>query len=155
MISSHTHWRRREREKNDAKKRVERKTWQNFGRDERFWVRRALLLFLRANERTNDRTSSDNKSFSLSLSLDFISKKKTRVCSFFVRACLWDRWRSRYFLVFFQSKTFLLFLFKKAVKKHQERERETLLFKNLLYYKSNPRKNATEEEEEEEEEEEL
>ena len=34
---THTkHRRRREREKNDAKKSVERKTWQNFGRDEPF-----------------------------------------------------------------------------------------------------------------------
>jgi hypothetical protein len=144
MISSHTHRRRR---RGREKRREKESGTKNVAK---FWARqtflRRALLFLHANDRTTERALIIN--LSLSLSLDFISKKRQERS--FVRVCLWDR--SRYFLVFFQSKTFLLFLFKKAVKKHQERERETLLFKNLLYYKSNPRKNATEEEEEEEEE---
>ena len=146
---THTQKKKRKREKRREKESGTKNVAKFWAR--RTFLRRALLLFLHANERTNerttDRTSSDNKSFSLSLSLDFISKKRQE-CSFFVRACLWDR--SRYFLVFFQSKTFLLFYSKKQLK-NTKKERETLLFKNLLHYKSNPRKNATEEEEEEEE----
>ena len=131
MISSHTHThththtqKKKKKKKKKRKRKTTRKREWNEKRgkilgETNLFEESFIIIFTRerTNERTTERTSSDNKSFSLSLSLDFISKKRQE-CSF-VRVCLWDR--SRYFLVFFQSKTFLLFLFKKAVKKHQER----------------------------------